>query len=178
MLHQLTLILERSEANTICKRCFNCRLIVLRTLPAPSRLPEPEVNFIKENIYVYRKHNNNVTPPKILCAPSFSPFYFAHEKSMAQQPSRTENPRDFDHIQEDPSHRLSEEGNSNASDLVKSTFADPEALQLLRSAFINPLNSGASKAPHIEPEVQIIDVGRPRPTRRHGQMIKQCPMKL
>ena len=78
---------------------------------------------------------------------------------MAQQSSRTENPRDFDHIQEDPSHRLSEEGNSNASDLVKSTFADPEALQLLRSAFINPLNSGACKAPHIEPEVQIIDAG-------------------
>ena len=50
-------------------------------------------------------------------------------------------------------------GNSNASDLVKSIFADPEALQLLRSAFINPLNSGACKAPYIEPEVQIIDAG-------------------
>ena len=78
---------------------------------------------------------------------------------MAQPSSRTENPREFDHIQEDPSHRLSEEGNSNASDVVKSIFADPEALQLLRSAFINPLNSGASKAPHIKPEVKIIDAG-------------------
>ena len=78
---------------------------------------------------------------------------------MAQQSSRTENPWDFDHIQEDPSHRLSELGNSNASVLVKSIFADPEALQLLRSAFINPLNLGASKAPHIEPEVKIIDAG-------------------
>ena len=51
------------------------------------------------------------------------------------------------------------EDNSNASDLVTSLFADPEALQLLRSAFINPLNSGACKAPLIEPEVQIIDAG-------------------
>ena len=37
-------------------------------------------------------------------------------------------------------------------------------MQLLRSAFINPLNSGASKAPHIEPEVQIIDA---RATKAH-----------
>ena len=75
---------------------------------------------------------------------------------MAQQSSRMENPRDFDHIQENASHRLSEEGNSNASDLVKSIFADPEALHLLRSAFINPLNSGVAP---IEPEVKIIDAG-------------------
>ena len=70
----------------------------------------------------------------------------------------------MDRIQEDASIRTTEEGNSNASDLVKSIFADPEALQLLRSAFTNPFegaimalngsNSGASKAPHIEPEVQ------------------------
>ena len=72
---------------------------------------------------------------------------------MAEQSGRTENPLDFDRIQEDPSHRIAQEGNSNASDLVKSIFADPEALQLLRSAFIHPLNSGAPKAPHIEPEV-------------------------
>ena len=48
---------------------------------------------------------------------------------MAEQSSRTENPLDFDRIQEDPSDRLTQEGNSNASDLVKSIFADPEALQ-------------------------------------------------
>ena len=117
-------------------------------------------NSDTKNNFNCRKHNNNVTPPpppKSFARPASLPFYFVHEKSMAQQSSRTENPRDFDHIQEDPSYRLSEEGNSNASDLVKSIFADPEALQLLRSAFINPLNSGASKAPHIEPEVQIID---------------------
>ena len=31
---------------------------------------------------------------------------------------------------------------ANASDLVKSIFADPEALQLLRSAFINVISQG------------------------------------
>jgi hypothetical protein len=88
---------------------------------------------------------------------------------MADQSSSKENTSDFDPIQEDPSNRHTEKGNSTASGLIKSIFADPEALHLLRSAFTNSSdgaskapkgsNSGASKTPHIEPEVQIIHAG-------------------
>ncbi len=107
---------------------------------------------------------------------------------MADQSSRRENPSDSDHIQEDPSNRHTKEGNSTALDLVKSIFAGPEALHFLQSAFTNSpdgaskapkgSNSGASKTPHIEPEVQIIHAGRRRPKKRHRQMINQCPMML
>ena len=89
-------------------------------------------------------------------------------QSMAAQSSRKENPSDFDSIHEVSTPRQLEEGNSNASELVKSIFADPDALQLLRSALANPservhdkapngTNSGVSTAPYIEPEVQIIN---------------------
>ena len=63
--------------------------------------------------------------------------------------------------------RTTEVGNPYASDLVKPIFADPDALQLPQLAFTNPskgaimalngLNSGASKAACIEPEVQMIN---------------------
>ena len=49
---------------------------------------------------------------------------------MAYRSSRSEIPLDMDRIQEDPSIRTTEEGYSNASDLVKSIFADPEALHI------------------------------------------------
>ena len=103
---------------------------------------------------------------------------------MADRSSRSEIPLDMDRIQEDPSMRTTEEGNSNVLNLVKSIFADPEALQLLRSAFTNPSeeatkvlngsNSEASKAPHIEPEVQIINAGATKtqiPARTNDQSV-------
>ena len=103
---------------------------------------------------------------------------------MADRSSRSEIPLDMDRIQEDPSMRTTEEGNSNALNLVKSIFADPEALQLLRSAFtnaseeatkaLNGSNSEASKAPHIEPEVQIINAGATKtqiPARTNDQSV-------
>ena len=67
---------------------------------------------------------------------------------MADHSNGTGNPLVSDTIQDHPSQISTETGNSHAADFVKAIFADPEALQLLRSALVNNSSDGATKAPN------------------------------
>lgn len=80
---------------------------------------------------------------------------------MADISHREGNPLDCNRIQGDLNPRDKEESKSTVSELVQSIFADPEALQLLQSAFTIPseeaINVSIESRPHNEPEVQITD---------------------
>ena len=82
---------------------------------------------------------------------------------MADLSHGERNPLDCNRIRGDLNPREKKKGKSKASELVLSIFADPEALQLLRSAFTIPseeaIKVSIESRPHNEPEVQIIDAG-------------------